>query len=186
MRPGADIDRRGAARWEIAGALFVIIIGGALHFVFEWSGGLRLIAPFVPVNESIWEHLKMAFWPALLWMLLEQGPLRGRVNNFPLAKTAGILVMTFSIALLYYAYTAVLGHHLLALDGAVFAISVAAGHYLSYRMMTGDERSPYANRVTPILLIIVAVLFVVFTFMPPHVAPFMDGPTGAYGIPESL
>ena len=64
MRPGVDIDKPGAVRWEIAGALTVLGVASALHFAFEWSNNFRLLAPFVPVNESIWEHLKMAFWPA--------------------------------------------------------------------------------------------------------------------------
>ncbi len=183
MRPGVYADSRGAARWEIIGALFVIIFGGALHFAFEWAEESRLIAPFVPVNESVWEHLKMAFWPALLWMLLERSPLRGRANNFRLAKTAGILVMTFAIFALYYAYTAILGHHLLAIDGTIFVIAIAGGHMLSYRLLTGDERSPRANRIAPVLLVVAALLFIVFTFFPPYLAPFMDGPTGTYGIP---
>ncbi len=183
MRPGVYDDSGRAARWEILGALFIVVFGGALHFAFEWANETRMIAPLVPVNESVWEHLKMAFWPGVLWMLLERGPLRGRVNNFWLAKTAGILVMTFAILVLYYAYTAALGYRLLAIDGSIFAISIAGGQVLSYRLLVGDEHSPYLNRTAPILIVIVAVLFVTLTFFPPHLAPFMDGPTGTYGIP---
>lgn len=183
MKTGIYADSRGAARWEFFGAFFVIAFGGALHFAFEWAEESRLIAAFVPINESVWEHLKMAFWPGLLWMLVERGPLRGRANNFWLAKTAGILVMTFAILALYYAYTAILGCNLLAADGTIFVIAIAGGHVLSYRLLTGDERSPYANRVAPASLVLAALLFIVFTFFPPHLAPFMDGPTGTYGIP---
>jgi len=183
MRPGVDIDKPGAVRWEIAGALTVLGVASALHFAFEWSNNFRLLAPFVPVNESIWEHLKMAFWPAVIWAHIERSPLRGRINNFALAKSVGILVMTFGIAILCYAYAAIPGCDIVAPDAGTFTISVVAGHVISYRLMTGDERSPYANRVAPLFIIVVAVLFIVFTFLPPHVAPFMDGPTGTYGIP---
>ena len=62
MRPGVDLDKRGTSVWEVSGVLFILAIGSALHFVFEWTGEFTLVAPFVPVNESVWEHLKMAFW----------------------------------------------------------------------------------------------------------------------------
>ena len=34
-------------------------LGTACHFAFDFFGQSRLIAPFVPVNESTWEHLKL-------------------------------------------------------------------------------------------------------------------------------
>ena len=61
---------RSILRWEITGAIFIIVIGLALHFVFSWTGGWRPVAVVAAVNESIWEHLKLAFWPGLLWALL--------------------------------------------------------------------------------------------------------------------
>ena len=182
MRPGVDLDKRGAATWELFGGLFILVFGSSLHFVFEWTGEFLPIAPFVPVNEAVWEHLKMAFWPALIWALIERGPLRGRVNNFMLAKSVGILLMPLTIASVFYSYTAILGHHLLALDAGSFVVAVILGQYVSYMLLTGDERSAATNRVMPSLVVLVAVLFIVFTFAPPHVGLFMDGPSGGYGI----
>lgn len=37
-------------------------LGTACHFAFDFFGESRLIAPFVPVNESTWEHLKLLFF----------------------------------------------------------------------------------------------------------------------------
>jgi hypothetical protein len=182
MRPGVEIDRRGTAAWELVGVLFILVVGSSFHFVFEWTGESLLVAPFVPVNESVWEHLKMAFWPTLLWAFVERAPLRGRVNNFMLAKSVGILLMPFVIAAIFYAYTAVLGHHLLALDAGSFVAAILLGQFVSYRLLTGDQRSPVDNRVIPLFVILTAVAFVVFTFIPPHIGLFMDGPSGQFGI----
>jgi len=183
MRPGADIARRSALRWEIAGFFFIIALGAALHFVFDWSRGFLLLAPFAAVNDSVWEHLKLAFWPALLWALCENGPLHGRINNFRLAKTAGIALMPLVIIVLFYAYSTVLGRNVFALDIATFIIAIAAGQYVSYRIMTADEKSPYLNRIAPGLIVLLAVLFIVFTFFTPTVGLFRDSVTGAFGIP---
>ena len=182
MRPRVEVDRKGAAAWELSGGLLILIVGSTLHFVFEWTGEFLPVAPFAPVNESVWEHLKMAFWPALVWGIVEMSPLRGRVNNFMLAKSVGILLMPLGIAAFFYTYTAILGHHLLALDAGSFVFAILLGQFVSYRLFTSDERGPTVGRLVSILVIVVAIMFVVFTFAPPHIGLFMDGPSGRFGI----
>lgn len=178
MRTGVDADTRAAAAWEGMGVLFILGIGSMLHFLFAWSDNSPLVAPFATVNESVWEHLKMAFWPALVWALLERAPLSNRINNFALAKTAGIIAMPLLIVGLFYGYTALLGEHVLFLDITVFVLAVLTGQYLSYRLLTGDERNPVLNLIAPVALVALAALFVIFTFSPPQAGLFQDGITG--------
>lgn len=45
-----------------------MILGVVLHFTFEWSNNNILVGTFSPVNESIWEHLKLLFFP--MWILV--------------------------------------------------------------------------------------------------------------------
>ena len=53
-------------------SFFVIgIIGVLSHFVYEWSGENAFVGLFFPVNESIWEHLKLIFYPALIYFTAE-------------------------------------------------------------------------------------------------------------------
>lgn len=56
----------GALVWDLTGIPVIILGGVLLHFCFDWSGRRRLLAVFAPVNESVWEHLKMAYWPLLV------------------------------------------------------------------------------------------------------------------------
>jgi len=72
-RDGGTRAARAILSREMAGAAFVILVGSALHFVFDWTGGWRPAALFAAVNESIWEHLKLAFWPGLAWALVPPG-----------------------------------------------------------------------------------------------------------------
>lgn len=181
MRPGVDVDTRAALAWEILGFFFVLGIGSLLHFVYAWSGNSPLAAPFAAVNESVWEHLKLAFWPALVWTLLEWSPLKTRVNNFWLARTLGTLLMPVTIVTLFYFYTFLLGEQVLFLNVTIFVLAVFCGQLVSYRLLTGDERSPLANLLAPALLVALAALFIAFTFFPPELGLFRDGPTGTYG-----
>lgn len=57
--------------WEVVGAILISFAGSLLHFVFELFNGWPPLALTAAVNESTWEHLKLAFWPALVYALIE-------------------------------------------------------------------------------------------------------------------
>ena len=57
--------KRELRRWEIVGFIATGLFGTLLHFVYEWTGGNRVIAVFSAVNESTWEHMKLLFIPFL-------------------------------------------------------------------------------------------------------------------------
>ena len=57
--------------------LAAILAGCALHFLYEWLPS-AITALFSPVNESLWEHVKLVFWPLLgAALLLSRGPTGG-------------------------------------------------------------------------------------------------------------
>jgi ABC-type cobalamin transport system permease subunit len=86
-------------KFELIGTFFIIFLGSLLHFTFEWSAKFWLVGIFSAVNESTWEHLKLAVIPALLWMLIETKILKEKPKSFFFAKTKGIYSMLF---LLFY------------------------------------------------------------------------------------
>ena len=47
------------------GALMTALLGTGLHFLYTWQP-IALFGLFAPVNESVWEHLKLLVWPFLL------------------------------------------------------------------------------------------------------------------------
>ena len=63
--------KRELRRWEIVGFIATGLFGTLLHFVYEWTGGNRVIAVFSAVNESTWEHMKLLFIPFLVFTVVE-------------------------------------------------------------------------------------------------------------------
>lgn len=51
--------------------IVTMILGTLNHFLYDWSGKNPVIALFTPVNESVWEHMKLLFFPFLLLSLIE-------------------------------------------------------------------------------------------------------------------
>lgn len=174
--------KRSVLRWELAGIFFIVVLGTVLHFAFEWSGGWIPIAPIAAVNESVWEHLKLGFWPALVYAALEYGRFGKSAKSFFFAKTLGIYLIPITIVVLYYAYTAILEHGLLIVDIAIFVVAVIVGQLVSYKLLIASPLPERLNRFAPIALAVLGILFVLFTFYPPQLPLFKDSVTGGYGI----
>lgn len=174
--------RRLVRRWELAGVPAIVGAGALLHFAFEWSGGWRPLAVFAPVNESVWEHLKLGFWPGLAYGVIELFRIGEGLNNWWVAKSAGLTIMGLLTSGLFYGYVAVLGEHALPLDIAVFVAAVAAGQLASYRLLIARELPRVARVPAAAWLLALASAFALWSFDPPHVFPFRDPVTGGYGV----
>jgi len=172
--------------YELLGMVFIIVLGSLLHFTFELSGHQPVVGVFSAVNESVWEHLKLGFWPALVYAVIEYRYLKESTSNFFLAKTVGIYLIPVVIPILFYSYTAVLGQSVLVIDILTFVIAVIVGQLASYRLLTYRRLSENVNRISLLALVLLAVAFVLFTFYPPHLDIFRDPVTGEYGITDHL
>lgn len=166
---------------EIIGTLFIIFLGTALHFTFDFSGRNPIVGAFSAVNESVWEHLKLPFWPALLWLIIEIYPLRKTVSNFFSAKTIGTIIMLVFIPTVFYAYTT-FTEEILIVDIATFMIAVIIGQIISYVLYKKDKTSRRTETIAVIIIVLLALIFITFTFYPPHISLFQDSTTGRYGI----
>lgn len=160
---------------ELFATVPIALLGGVLHFAFEWSGGWPPLAVFAAVNESVWEHLKIAVWPAAGWALAEAAVLQGGGTAFWGARGIGLLAIPVLIAGVFYAYTAVLGHHVLAIDLVLFVAAIAAGQLLSAVLLRPAERSRPLRLAGCALLAVQLAAFASLTYAPPDVVLF-DAP----------
>ena len=169
-------------RLHLIGAIFIIILGSLLHFTFEWTKRFWLVGTFSAVNESTWEHLKLAVIPSLIWLFIELKLLKNKPSNFFFAKAKGIYAMPFFIVGIFYSYKAILGKNFLILDILTFIIAVILGQLISYKLMFWFEVPKIYNKIAIISLFVLFFAFVIFTFYPPHNFLFLDPLTLKYGI----
>ncbi len=169
--------------YEFIGIIFIIFLGSALHFTFALSGNQPIVGAFSAVNESVWEHLKLAFWPSLFLTLIEYPFLRKTTNNFFTAKAIGIYLMITTIPLVFYSYTALSGKSIFAIDISSFVVAVIIGQLLSYKLLTYRQLPRNLNKIAVAAVILLALAFIVFTYYPPQLQIFKDSVTGKYGIP---
>ena len=170
-----------ALKLELVGIVFIIVLGGALHFVFDLSGEWPPLALIAAVNESVWEHLKLGFWPALIYFFIEYRYIRKSSSNFLFAKAIGILLIPAAITVLFYAYTAFI-QDMLAADLTIFVVAVVVGQLTSYKVLTVSPLPSWVNRLGMVLLILLAIAFGTLTYYAPQLPIFRDPISGGYGI----
>jgi len=167
---------------ELIGALFIIIFGSLLHFTFDWFKNFWLVGIFSAVNESVWEHLKLAVIPAVVWLLIERRFIKIDLPNFTFAKVKGIFLMPILIIVIFYSYKALLGKNYLILDILTFVVAVLIGQLVSFWIMFWPPVKKNYNSIAVLLLILLVLSFVVFTFYSPRVFLFQDPISLGYGI----
>ena len=159
------------------GIIFVLITGTLAHFLYGWTGNNHIAGLFTPINESIWEHMKLVFFPMLIYSLIMILKFHRKYSCITSALSFGILVGTFLIPLFYYTYTFFLGTNIFILDISTFILSIVIAFWLSYKLTLSCRLEPYS----PLLCILVCILFVcflIFTCHPPNTTIFQD-PTNA-------
>jgi hypothetical protein len=168
------IDR--AAFWGIP-ALF--LLAAVFHFLYGWSGQSPAVGLLAPVNESVFEHMKMMALPAALWWGL-WGLKTPRPGAWYTAGLAAAVTSALAVPLLFYGYTGALGRESFAADLLITLLAIGAGQLLGRHLLRRSRGipAPAALLLTACLLSALALL----TLFPPQIPLFRDAVSGTYGL----
>ncbi len=150
-------------------AFFTIGLMGVLgHFAYEWSGGVFLLGLFFPVNESTWEHLKLLFFPALLYFAAEYALTAQRPDNFWQATARGIFAGMAVIVVLFYTLTGIVGSGLGFINIFLYFVGLLAMLLRRNAQLRKDTPpAPHSRFVAWGVLVLTAILFMVWSVRPP-------------------
>ena len=95
-------------RVSVGGAAFGVLLGSLLHFTYQGSGRLTVVALFSAVNESPWEHLKLYFFPIVMYIAVEWFVVTNKAALL-FAKLVQIVAGMVLIEAFFYTYTGTLG-----------------------------------------------------------------------------
>lgn len=167
--------------WHCVGFAFTSLFGTVLHFLYEWTNGSLLAAPFSGVNESTWEHMKLLYFPLFVFALI-QSRFFGDYENFWCVKLAAILAGLALIPILFYTYNGMFGRSPDWLNIMIFFISAAGAFLIESHLFKADNLRCSRQKLAFGVVCLVGLLFVVFTFATPQIPLFEDPLTGNYGI----
>lgn len=157
----------------ILGAIFVSILGTLFHFVYDWTGNNSIVGLFVPINESTWEHMKLIFFPMLLFSFYADKKLSKDNPCIISSLSFGTIAGTILIPVLFYTYSGILGYNIQVVDILTFYVSVIIAFWISYKLTLSCKVNNYGNLLN-FILIIFTVAFIIFTVFPPEIALFVS------------
>ena len=173
--------KRSIGLWQLMGFAVTSLGGTLLHFLYEWLGKAPWIAPFSGVNESTWEHMKLLFWPMFLFAVIQSFFFKER-ETFWCVKLKGTLLGLVMIPVLFYTYNGVIGRSPDWINIAIFFICTAIAYIYETRQFGKDTVACKHPFLALVLMCMIALFFIIFTFRTPALGIFQDPLTGTYGI----
>lgn len=152
----------------LIGFVFISVFGTLLHFLYEWMGANPIIGLFSPVNESIWEHMKLFFFPMLLFTVIMSyfNILQTYYPALVSALLTGLLSGTWFIPVNYYTYSGILGRSITFVDVLLFYIAVFVGLRTAYNKVTNSRLIHY-EPLLKLCAMLMLVLFMLFSQFSP-------------------
>lgn len=166
--------KKSLSLWSFVGFVVTASLGSILHFLYEWTGECVVVAPFSAINESTWEHMKLLFFPAFLFAIVESFYLAKEHPEFWAVKLKSIALGLLLIPVLFYTYNGVFGRSPDFVNILIFIVSDAVLYLYEYQTLKSRKKQKLSQTTSFILLAIISILFMVLTFVPPKLPIFAD------------
>lgn len=152
------------------------------HFIYE-KLPCSFTALFFPVNESIWEHMKMLFTTILLYHGIEYLYLnhkRIEVNNYALSSFISAIISIPIYLILFLPIYYSIGENMI-ITFIILFITIGIAEYINYKILMMDKIK-YQNIIAIIGIIVCYIIFGYLTYNPPKYDLFFDTEKEKYGI----
>lgn len=153
------------------------------HFMYEWFPNF-FTAIFFPVNESIWEHMKIIFGVIVFGSLISlmlMNKFKVKYNNFYVEVISKAVFCVIFYLLIFIPLYKWLGENMI-ISISLMLITYIFVELVGYKILKLNEMN---IKVLPIILLVLCyILFTLFTYYPRHNFLFFDETRLLYGIPE--
>lgn len=167
---------------KIIGVFIIFILSIISHFMYTWFPN-TLFSILFPVNESIWEHMKLIATSTLIYSIFEYIVYKKEkiyYNNFIFSYAISILIGIISYLIIYIPLDDIFGHHLVIAILLLFIIFIFI-EIISYYIMKMNKIK-YSNIIGIIIIIIIYTIFGYLTYYPIHINLFYNFMNKHYGI----
>jgi hypothetical protein len=162
--------------------IVIFSIGCFAHFLYDIFKGPKALGIFTAINESTWEHIKIAITPTLIWGLVD-GYIYGENPNYFTAKLASLLILTFFIPFVFYSYTRVSKKPILLVDIITFAVAIILSQFAFYGVVNLPAFPHLAIYFSAVGVFMFFGAYMTLTLLPLKGPIFKDPISGKYGFP---
>jgi len=159
------------------------LLGSLLHFLFDWTKHNKFVAFFSAVNESYWEHIKIAIWPVLLLQIVLFSLGGYQFPSYVPASTIALYSIPVTMVGLVFLYKSVTKRNILWLDISIFFVCIAIAQSIFVQVLGQLSATSGTVVMSSLFLLGLIVAFLLFTFRPPREPDvFLDPIKKDYGL----
>ena len=167
---------------KIFGIILAFFLCFPLHFLYDRLPCF-ITSIIAPVNESIWEHMKLLVTPVLIFSVLEYFIYKYKsinYNNFILSYFISIILGIILYLLIYLPINSLFGYNTIFAISLLFVIYIFI-EYVSYYIMNMNVNK-YNKILGMVGIICIYFIFYYFTYYTPDNKIFYDTANNGYGI----
>jgi len=152
------------------------------HFMYKWLPN-PLFSIFFPVNESIWEHMKMLFTTILISSIIEYFIMKKcdiEFNNFTLTSFIKAISSIPIYLVIFIPLYKMFGENMF-ISISVMLLVIFIVNLIGYLLLKYDE-IPYQKLIAITFIILIYIVMGILTYKPPKQELFYDIKENKYGI----
>lgn len=162
--------------------IFIFLIGFIIHNLYEWCPNIVTLI-LSPVNESVFEHMKMIYTSYIIWIIVKYFILKKyniKENNFLLKE---LLTFLFNITLfltIYWPIYSKFGENMLV-TLTIYLVTIIISQILNY-FIEFKKDSNVLNIISLIVIFLIYAFTTYLTYNPPICKFFLDPTNNSYGL----
>ena len=166
---------------KIINVVFLFLLSFLWHFMYDLLPN-NFFALFFPVNESIWEHMKIIYYCLLLSSVLEfilYHKFKIKINNFYISSMVKSVLGVIIYLIIFIPIYKLIGESMFV-SISLMLIVYALMEFISLKILQSEELN--INILPVIIIVLGMILFIILTFYPVHNFLFFDNTKFGYGI----
>lgn len=168
---------------KIIGTLLAFLFCFPLHFLYDKFPSF-ITSIFAPVNESIWEHMKLLFGSILFSGIIQKIIMlikKEKLTNICFSNFVGALASIPIFLIIYLPFYYTIGHNFILTLFLMF-ITISLSEIISYLIMNKNDFK--LENAAIFFVIITYAIFTILTYHPLRNNLFIDPTNSTYGIKQ--
>lgn len=166
---------------KILGIVLAFLLCFPLHFVYDKFPSF-ITSIFAPINESIWEHMKILFGSIIISGVIQKIIVLKKkldFNNMCFSNFIGAISSIPIFLIIFLPIYIIIGENF-PITIFIMFITIVLAEIIAYKIMNKDNLG--LENITIILVIIVYVIFTILSYYPIKSGIFIDPISKTCGI----
>ena len=147
--------------------LIVVVLGTLWHFAYDWLGESKYIAFLFLTNESLFEHLKLFFYPVMIVSVIQVLFIEENIGLFLMSRLYGALFSLITCVAFFYIYK----YSVVKFEDIVFITSyfiiVFLVMFISFNIYNYAKFLPkYLYWIAYVLALATVIMFIYYSYSP--------------------